>query len=130
MQELLNCQEIVMAGSVSFDCVEHDFCICVTCIKIPFYSCSFSTLILFIMEDPVISTQPIQDGPASRITNNNTLYRSGTSMSRTVRVNWLKFLFYTWKRISVLSKLVVSCNVVLVIAQVQKSCSAYRYISY
>lgn len=111
-----------MAGSVSFDCVEHDFCICVTykcCIKIPFYSgCSFSILILFIMEDSVIPTQPIQNGPASRTTNNSTLYRSGTSMSRTVRVNWLKFLFYTWKRISVLSKLVVSCNVVLVMAQV------------
>lgn len=40
------------------------------------------------------------------------------SPTRVVRVNWLKFLFYSWKRISTLSKFVVTSSVLLVLAQV------------
>lgn len=128
------CQQIDMAGWLRFSWLcwawflhlWHIKC-CVGCAKIPSFLSLFNTL---IMDDSVISTQqPSQNEPASRA--NNALFSSGTSTSRTVRVNWLKFLFYSWKRISILSKLVVSCNVVLVIAQVYvalKQC-VYQSIS-
>ncbi|KAL9558957.1 hypothetical protein MBANPS3_000658 [Mucor bainieri] len=71
------------------------------------------------MDDSVISTpQPTNRNEPASSRANSALFRSATSTSRTVRVNWLRFLFYSWKRISILSKLVVSCSVALVIAQV------------
>ena len=72
------------------------------------------------MSDPVISTQHFENENTANPGRNTLINSTGTNISttRTVRVNWLKFLFYSWKRISILSKLVVSCNVLLVIAQV------------
>jgi hypothetical protein len=49
---------------------------------------------------------------------NNTDISINSNSTRIVRVHWLKFLFYSWKRISNLSKSVVTCYILLVILQV------------
>lgn len=60
---------------------------------------------------------PMEDSTAGPSRNNTE--NSFTSSTRVVRVHWLKFLFYSWKRISILSKFVISCYILLVILQVK-----------
>ncbi len=58
--------------------------------------------------------EPLTESPIAQIQNNT----DTSAPARVVRVNWLKFLFYSWRRISTLSKLVVTSSVLLVVAQV------------
>ena len=47
------------------------------------------------------------------------------SPARVVRVNWLKYIFYLWKRISTLSRVVFTLYVFLMAAQVKTSKTIY-----